>query len=431
MRLSRLTGLEREKLTTEYRELCEQIDRLTAILSDESLLMQVIVDELTEVRDKYADARRTQIEQAEAEIHIEDLIQEEDMAITISHAGYIKRTPVSVYREQRRGGKGRSGMQAREEDWVKELFVASTHSYVFFFSNLGQVYVKKVYQIPEAAPNARGRAIVNFVGLGQDEKVAAICPVDDIAEGKYIVTLTKRGQIKKTELTGYKNYRETGIIGVRIDEGDELLSVALTDGTSELLIGTKSGLAIRFKEVDVRAMGRATMGVKGIDLGEGDQVVGMGVYKPGDARDRVLAVCELGYGKQTPIEEYRRQGRGGKGVINIDTSERNGPVVGLALVCPTDSLIVITDRGQTLRTTVDGIRETGRSAQGVSIMRVADGERIVAIETFAEEEDEGGEGRRRSTMPIESVTPPEDAEPREPSSEAPEDDSDADPSAES
>lgn len=388
MRLARLTGLEREKLAAEYAELKHTIDRLLEILGDENKLMQVIVGELESVKEKYATPRRTEIRVDEADINIEDLIQEEDMAIAISHAGYIKRTSISTYRQQKRGGKGRSGMQARQEDWVKELFVASTHSFVFFFNDKGKVYVRKVYQIPEAAANGRGRAIVNFVGMDSSDKVAAILPIPGIEEGKYVVTITRRGQIKKTALTDYRNYRETGLIGVRIEEGDELLAAALTDGNSELLVGTSKGMSIRFSESTVRSMGRATRGVKAIDLSEGDEVVGMSVYNTGSDRDRVLTICELGYGKRTPINEHNLQNRGGKGVKLISASDRNGPVVGLALVNEEDGLIVITDQGQTLRTRVSEISEYSRSAQGVSIMRVADGERIVAIETFHEDEEE-------------------------------------------
>jgi DNA gyrase subunit A len=407
MRLARLTGLEREKLAAEHKELSAQIRELSEILGDEKKLLAVIVAELREVKEKHATPRKTEIVPGEADIQIEDLIQEEDMAVAISHAGYIKRTPVSTYRAQKRGGKGRTGMAARDEDWIKELFVASTHTYVFFFSDKGKVFVKKVYEIPEAAANARGRAIVNFVGLVEGEKIAAITPVPDFEAGKFIVTITRGGQIKKTEVTEYKNYRETGIIGVKIDEGDELHSAAVTDGSGRLLIGTKSGMAIHFEESDVRPTGRATMGVKGIELGEGDAVVGMDVFQAGGP-DRVLTVCELGYGKRTPLEEFRLQGRGGKGVIMIDASERNGPVVGVALVRPTDQLLVITDRGQTLRTKVAEIRETGRNAQGVSIMKVGEGERIVAIETFPEDQV-GAE----SQMPTESVAPPPSTGPDE------------------
>jgi DNA gyrase subunit A len=408
MRLSRLTGLEREKLAREYAELSGEIERLRAILADPALLMNVIVMELEDVKARFGDKRRTEIVPAEAEIQMEDLIQEEDMVVTISHNGYVKRTAKSTYRAQKRGGKGTVGMEARDEDWVSQVFVASTHAYVFFFSDKGKVYVKKVYEIPEGARNAKGRAIVNFVGVEPGEKIAAITPVPDVfgdeqAEGAvaeggeqaapaqddkwFVVTVTRRGQVKKTALREYANFREKGIIGVKIEEGDQLLSAAITDGSRELLIATRNGMSIRFPEEQVRAMGRATMGVKGVELEEGDVVVGMGVT--GDGRDRVLAVCERGYGKQTPIDEFRLQSRGGKGVILIDASERNGPVVGVALVGPTDEVILVTDRGQTLRTKVSQIRETGRNAQGVRLMNVDEGERVVAIEAFAEA-DEGG-----------------------------------------
>ena len=394
MRLSRLTGLEREKLAKEYGQLSIEIERLRAILGDAVLLMNVIVMELEDIKSRFADKRRTEIVPAEAEIQMEDLIQEEDMVVTISHAGYVKRTPVSTYRAQRRGGKGTLGMEAREEDWVSQLFVASTHSYVFFFSDKGKVYVKKVYEIPQAARNAKGRAIVNFVGMEPGEKVAAITPVPKFDEETFVVTLTRRGQIKKTALNEYENYRDKGIIGVRIEESDQLFSAALTDGKRELVIATRSGMSIRFPEDQVRPTGRATMGVKGVELDEGDAVVGLGV--PSEGRDRVLAVCERGYGKQTPLEEFRLQSRGGKGVILIDASERNGPVVGVAMVSPTDEVLLVTDRGQMIRTKVSEIRETGRNAQGVRLMNVDDGERVVAIEAFDAEpvgDDAAAEGR--------------------------------------
>jgi DNA gyrase subunit A len=388
MRLSRLTGLEREKLAKEYGELAGEIERLRAILADPGLLMNVIVMELEDIKARFGDKRRTEIVAAEAEIQMEDLIQEEDMVVTISHNGYVKRTAASTYRAQKRGGKGTVGMEARDEDWVSQVFVASTHAYVFFFSDKGKVYVKKVYEIPEGARNAKGRAIVNFVGCEPGEKVAAITPVPVVFDEKtFVVTLTKRGQIKKTRLSEYENFREKGIIGVKIEEGDQLLSAAITDGTREVLIATRNGMSIRFSEDDVRPTGRATMGVKGVEVEEGDVVVNMGVT--GEGRDRVLAVCERGYGKQTPIDEFRLQSRGGKGVILIDASERNGPVVGVAMVGPTDEVILVTDRGQMLRTKVNQIRETGRNAQGVRLMNVDEGERVVAIEAFAEEGSEG------------------------------------------
>ncbi|MCK6589340.1 MAG: DNA gyrase subunit A, partial [Polyangiaceae bacterium] len=263
-------------------------------------------------------------------------------------------------------------------------------------SDKGKVYVKKVYEIPLAARNAKGRAIVNFVGMEPGEKIAAITPVPGFEEGPFVVTLTRRGQIKKTALSEYENYRDKGIIGVRIEEGDQLLSAAITDGARELVIGTRNGMSIRFAEDEVRPTGRATMGVKGIELEEGDFTVGLCVS--GDGRDRVLAVCERGYGKQTPLEDFRKQSRGGKGVILIDASERNGPVVGVAMVAPSDEVMLVTDRGQMLRTKVSQIRETGRNAQGVRLMNVDEDERIVAIEAFEEAEPEEG-GGSVSTMP--------------------------------
>ncbi len=402
MRLSRLTGLEREKLAKEYGELATDIERLKSILGDVHLLMNVIVMELEDVKERFADKRRTEIVPAEAEIQMEDLIQEEDMVVTISHAGYLKRTPTSTYRQQKRGGKGTVGMEAREEDWVSQLFIASTHSYVFFFSDKGKVYVKKVYEIPQAPRNAKGRAIVNFVGMEPGEKVAAITPVPEFDAQAFVVTLTKGGQIKKTAIKEYENYREKGIIGVKIDESDQLLSAAITDGTREFVIGTRTGMSIRFPEDQVRPTGRSTMGVKAIELDEGDVTVGLCVSS--EKRQRVLAVCERGYGKQTPLEEFRLQSRGGKGVILIDASDRNGPVVGVAMVGASDEVMLVTDRGQMLRTKVSEIRETGRNAQGVRLMDVEDDERVVAIDAFAENEADGGAA---SVPPEAASVPPE------------------------
>jgi DNA gyrase subunit A len=382
MRLQRLTGLEQEKLAAEYAGLCQEIAALRAILADERQLMDVIVRELEEVKAKHADKRRTEIVDDEAEIQIEDLIQEEDMVVTISHEGYIKRTPYSTYRAQKRGGKGNRGMEAHDDDFVNQLFVASTHSYVFFFSNRGKVWVKKVYDLPQAARTAKGRAIVNFIELGPDERVAAIANVKEFSDSIFVTTLTRGGQIKKTAVVEYENYRASGIIGVKIAEDDQLLTAVVTDGTRDLLIATKNGKCIRFDEAQVRAMGRNTSGVKAIELETGDEVVGMTATEP--EREQVLALCERGYGKRTPLSEFRVQNRGGKGVILIDCSERNGPVVGLALVKAGDELMLITDRGQTIRTSVDDIRETGRNAQGVRVMNVDDDERVVAVEAVGE-----------------------------------------------
>jgi DNA gyrase subunit A len=405
MRLSRLTGLEQEKLAKEYAELCDAIARHRSVLADPKLLDDVIVMELEEIRSKYADKRRTEIVENDADILDEDLIQEEDMIVTISHAGYIKRTSPKDYRSQKRGGKGLIGMEAREEDWVTQLFAASTHAYVFFFSDKGKVYVKKVYEIPQAARTSKGRAIVNFIGMEPGEKVAAIVEIPRIEKGKFVVTITRRGQIKKTELDEYENFREKGIIGVKVEDGDQLLYAALTDGTRDVLIATKQGQSIRFPEEQVRPMGRATHGVKGIDLTDEDEVVGLEVSEP--TRPHVLAVCAQGYGKRTELEEFRKQNRGGKGIILIDASERNGPVVGVKLVKDGDQVMLITDRGQTLRTRVDEIRETGRNAQGVKLMTLGEGERIVAVERLAETSDgEDGTGGSEPPPPPDGSIPP-------------------------
>ncbi|MGC4063535.1 MAG: DNA gyrase subunit A [Polyangiaceae bacterium] len=420
MRLQRLTGLEQEKLAVEYGTLCDEIARLRAILANEGLLMDVIVAELEEVKQKHSNPRRTDIIEDEAEIQIEDLIQEEDMVVTISHQGYIKRTSISDYRAQKRGGKGNRGMEARDDDFVNQLFVANTHSYVFFFSNRGKVWVKKVFELPQAPRTAKGRAIINFIELSQDERVAAIANVKEFSENIFITTLTRGGQIKKTSVIEYENYRTSGIIGVKIAEDDQLLTAVVTDGTRDLLIATQNGKCIRFDEGQVRPMGRNTSGVKAIELEEGDHVVGLTATDP--ERDQVLAVCQRGYGKRTLLSEFRVQNRGGKGVILIDCSDRNGPVVSIALVKSGDEVMLITDRGQTIRTSVDNIRETGRNAQGVRVMNVDDDERVMAVEAIGERpaEDaagddspgpdsgkEGAEGDGRSVLPPSLI--PDDA----------------------
>jgi DNA gyrase subunit A len=386
MRLSRLTGLEQEKLAKEYAVLSERIAELSAILANENLLMEVIVGELREIREEYGEDRRTQIIEDEAEIQVEDLIQEEQMAVTISHEGYIKRTALNDYKAQKRGGKGNRGMEARGDDFITQLFVCSTHSYVFFFSDLGKVYVKKVYTIPQAARNAKGRAIVNFASIESDERICAITPVEGFNDGLFVTTLTRRGQIKKTAVVDYQNYREKGIIGVKISDDDKLLAAVLTDGSREFLIATKNGKSIRFDEQQVRPMGRGAGGVKAIELEDDDEVVGFACTDP--EREQVLTICANGYGKRTHLDEFRSQRRGGKGIILIDASDRNGPVVGIALVRPEDQLMLMTDKAQTLRTRVTEIRETGRNAQGVRVMHVAEDERVVAIEALQDDDDD-------------------------------------------
>ena len=419
MRLARLTGLEQDKLAAEYGTLSDEIARLRAILAEEHLLMAVIVKELEEVKEKHGQKRRTEIIDNEAEIQIEDLIQEEDMVVTISHSGYIKRTPVSTYKAQKRGGKGNKGMEAREDDFLNQLFIASTHSLVFFFSTRGKVYVKKVYEVPQAARSAKGRAIVNFIEMEPDERIAAITPVRAFEAGQFVTTITRGGQIKKTEVTEYENYREKGIIGVKIADDDQLYTAVVTDGNAEFYVATKLGQSIRFDEQQVRPMGRNTAGVKAIELEAGDEVVGLSRTEA--ERKFVLAVCERGYGKRTPIDEFRSQNRGGKGIILIDCSDRNGPVVGIAMVKPEDEVMIITDRGQTIRTPIEGIRETGRNAQGVKLMSIADDERVVAIEPIGESQAgaalegdaEGDEAGEPSDDASDSASPstPDGAEP--------------------
>jgi DNA gyrase subunit A len=410
MRLARLTGLEQDKLAAEYGELSDTITGLRAILAEEHLLMQVIVKELEEVKLKHGEKRRTEIIDNEAEIQIEDLIQEEDMVVTISHTGYIKRTPVSMYQAQKRGGKGNKGMEAREDDFLTQLFIASTHSFVFFFTNRGKLFVKKVYEVPQAARNAKGRAIINFIELEADEKIAAITPVKAVEAGKFVTTITRGGQIKKTELLEYENFRDKGIIGVKIADDDQLLTAIVTDGSGDFFVASKLGQSIRFDEDQVRATGRNTGGVKAIELDEGDEVVGLA--RTDAERTFVLTVCERGYGKRTPIDEFRIQSRAGKGIILIDCSDRNGPVVGIAMVKPEDEVMIITDRGQTIRTPIEGIRETGRNAQGVKLMSIADDERVVAIEPINEGQNDAAlagqaeEGAEEGTPSGDSLPPP-------------------------
>ena len=405
MRLSKLTGLEQEKLAAEYGDLCNEIKRLREILASEVVLFNLIVDELEDIKTRHGDKRRTEIVANHGDIDDEDLIQEEDMVVSVSHLGYIKRTSPSEYRAQKRGGKGKVGMEARDEDWVTQLFVASTHAYVFFFSDKGKVYVKKIYQVPLGSRTSKGRAIVNFVGMEPGEKVTAVVAVPKVEEGKFVVTLTRGGQIKKTELSEYENFREKGIIGVRIEESDSLLDAVLTDGKREIMIATRQGQSIRFPEEQVRPTGRATMGVRGIELGEGDEVVAMTVTD--DERTQVLAICEKGYGKRTPLEEFRVQNRGGKGIILIDASDRNGPVICVKLVNDKDEIMLMTDQGQTLRTRVAEVRETGRNAQGVRVMNVGDTERIVAVERLAEEEDDApSEEGAQATLEVTEATDP-------------------------
>ncbi len=384
MRLQRLTQLERTKLVEEYREVLKQIEYLRSVLGSEALVRKIIKDELVEIREAYKDERRTQIVKEEAEISIEDLIAEEEVVVTISHAGYIKRNPVSLYRAQRRGGKGKIGMGIKEEDFVETLFTASTHDYLLFFTDAGKVYWLKVHEIPEAGRAAKGKALINLLALGSDEKVTATVPVKEFREDRYVVMATRQGIIKKTELSAFSNPRHGGIIALSLDEGDKLIGVEITDGQREILLGTRQGIVIRFKEDEVRPMGRTAHGVRGITLEDGDEVIGMETITP-DSTTQILTVTEGGYGKRTPVTEYRVTGRGGKGIISVKTTERNGLAVGFLQVRDGDEIMLMAAKGKILRCRVDDIRESGRNTQGVRIIELeGDDDRVVAVARLAE-----------------------------------------------
>src|SRR4051812_40732562 len=385
MQLQRLTGLERQKILDELAELLKTIERLRAILASERLLMQIIVDELKGVREKYGDDRRTEIIDESGELSIEDLIAEEDMAISVSNTGYIKRTAITTYRSQRRGGKGRIGMRTREEDFVSHLFVASTHAYIMIFSDRGRAYWLKVHEIPDVGPDSRGKAIANLVSMEAGERIAALLTVKEFEADKFVVLGTQRGVIKKTELAAFSNPRVGGIIAIGVEEGDAVISARISDGSSQVFIATRSGMSIRFNEVDVRSMGRTAYGVRGISLREDDDVVAMEVLGPVGT---ILTVTEQGYGKRTELDEYRVQTRGGIGIINIQTSDRNGKVIGVIQVSDDDELMLITLQGKILRMASKDIRTIGRSTQGVRLIDIEGEDRAVSIARLAEQDEE-------------------------------------------
>ena len=388
MQLQRLTGLERQKILDELADLLMLIDRLLAILASDRLVMQIIIDELRALQAKYGDDRRTEIIAEEGEFRREDLIAEEDMAITVSNTGYIKRTAITSYRSQRRGGKGRIGMRTREEDFVSHLFVASTHAYIMIFSDRGRVYWLKVYEIPDVGPDGRGKAIANLVSMEEGERIASTIAVKEFEENKFVIMGTRQGVVKKTELSAFSNPRAGGIIAMGIEDADAVMAAQVSDGTSEIFIGTGDGMSIRFHESDVRSMGRTAYGVRGISLREGDTIVAMEVLKPGGT---ILSVTEQGYGKRTELDEYRIQARGGIGIINIQTSERNGKVVGILQVTDDDELMLITQQGKTLRMEAKDVRTIGRSTQGVKMIDIEGEDRAVSIARLAEQDDDGGE----------------------------------------
>jgi DNA gyrase subunit A len=377
MRLQRLTGLERQKVLDELAEVRAEIERLRGILLDETRLMDVIVGELEAIRDLHADARRTEIVADEAEISLEDLVADEDMVVTISRAGYVKRTPLTEYRSQRRGGVGRTGMSTKESDFIEDLFVASTHTTILAFTTLGRVHKLKVHDLPKGGPTTRGRPIVNLLGFEEDEGLATMLPVRDDG-GDYIVLATEEGYIKRTRLEAYDNINVRGIIGIKLREGDYLIRARLANNDDKILLVSREGQSIQFPLEDVSPTGRATMGVIGMRLkNEEDRVVGMEVIQ--DERHTILTVTERGYGKRTPLDEYRVQGRGGTGIITIKTSDRNGPVIGARQVAEDDELVIVTDSGKLLRIRVADLRVIGRNTQGVRVMRLAKDERVAAM----------------------------------------------------
>ncbi|HMO82332.1 MAG TPA: DNA gyrase subunit A [Pyrinomonadaceae bacterium] len=387
LQLRRLSALERQKILDEYEQIIKHIAELENILANESVLRQVITDELLEVKKAFGDARRTVIIDAGVELTIEDLIPDEDVAITVTKAGYIKRTPVSTYSRQGRGGKGRLGATAKNDDFVEHLFIASTHAYLMIFTDDGQVYKIKVHEIPEAAPAARGKAVVNLVQISSERKLVAVMPVRDFAEDVYLTMVTRNGVVKKTALSDYQNIRVTGINAINIDEGDELLDVIRTDGAKQIFIATRDGMAVRFKESDVRPMGRVARGVRGVNLRKGDYVVSVCAVSE-EAKEKMLSVSEKGFGKQTQVDSYRLTKRGGIGVINMKTTEKTGKVVAAFPVDEDSEIMIITQQAKLIRLGVDKIRETGRSAQGVMLIRTDDDDLVTSASLLRAEAEE-------------------------------------------
>ncbi|MGE5611621.1 MAG: DNA gyrase subunit A [Bacillota bacterium] len=402
LQLIQLVGLEIEKLVNEYRSVVDEIEGYEAILRDEKLVMDIIREDTFEMKEKYGDDRRTEISGAVSDMNMESLIPQEDVVVTVSHEGYIKRLPVDTYRSQGRGGRGIKGTESRDGDFVELLFVANTHDHLLFFTNQGRVYERRVYDVPELSRTSAGRSVANLLEFQEGEKIANVLAVKDFnQEEQFLMFATKKGGVKKTALSAYSNIRASGIIAIGLDEGDELIGVEITSGKDHVMLGTRSGLAIRFEEADVRAMGRPAVGVTGARFKrEGDEVVSMVVVPGGDNTDRkMLTACVNGFGKRTPLEEYPVKGRGTRGVINIDANERNGDVVGMILVNDTDEVMLITQKGILMRTRVAEIRETGRNAQGVRLIKIDEGDRLVALAKVSPEEHEEAEAGNGSGTP--------------------------------
>jgi len=386
MRLQKLTGLERQKVVEEYKELMELIEQLRAILASDHLVLEEIRQGLEAIKKAYGDPRRTEIIPETGDITIEDMIADEDMVITVTKTGYIKRSPLSLYRAQHRGGKGRMGMVTKDNDYVEHLYVASAHSYILVFTERGQVHWLKVHEIPQMGPASKGKAIVNLLNLEKHENIATTVAVRDFPDSHNLIFATEKGTIKKTQLSAYSNPRSGGIIAIRVDEGDRLLDVRVTDGDKTILLATAKGFSIRFSEKDTRALSRATRGVRGISLRKGDKVVSMETLDP--EAGEVLSVAEKGIGKRTPVDQYRLQKRGGKGIINLKVSEKTGEVIGAKQVRSEDGLMLITQEGKIIRIAVDGVRISARSTQGVKLMDLEGEDRLVSVARLSEREDE-------------------------------------------
>jgi DNA gyrase subunit A len=386
MRLAKLTGLEIDKLEAELKEVRATIAELRGILKSKEKRVRILKDEMAQVAKDYGDERRTEIIPDQSEFSVEDLIAEEDMVITISHSGYIKRIPVSTYRKQRRGGRGLTGATAKEDDWIEHLFIASTHDYVMFFSDRGQVYWLKVHEIPQGGRAARGKPVVQCIAIRPDERIAALVPVREFSESKWLLFATRNGTVKKTALAAYGNVRSNGINAINIEDGDELIDVQITDGNNDIVLATRGGMSIRFQEGDVREMGRATTGVKGIELDKDDAVIGMVVVRRDSS---LLVVSEKGFGKRSELGDYRVQRRGGKGIITFHNTEKTGACVALKEVLSDDELMMITKHGIIIRVPVEGIRVIGRNTQGVRVMNLDDGDFLVDVARVVKE-DEGG-----------------------------------------
>ena len=387
MRLQRLTQLEQDKLAQEYQELLARIEHLRSILGSEEMVRTIVKQEIQEIQERFADERRTHIIPVEAELNMEDLIAEEEVVVTISHAGYIKRNAASIYRAQHRGGKGKVGMGVKDEDFVEQIFTASTHDYLLFFTDAGRVYWLKVYQLPDVGRASKGKAIVNVLALNPDERVTATLPVREFSENHFVVMATQKGYIKKTDLSAFSHPRQGGIIALTLEEGDRLLGVDITDGTRDILLGTRLGIVIRFKEEDVRPVGRTARGVRGIALSSDNAVIGM-VTITGESQSSILTVTERGYGKRTQVEEYRTQSRAGKGVISVKVTEKNGPAISFHQVWETDEVMLMSAEGMILRARMTDIREIGRNAQGVRVMDLPEEDRLVGVAKLAETDDD-------------------------------------------